>query len=208
MMMSLEVSFKAVSRKYIDNETKIENLWQKIAREHSTRGRYYHNMSHLEHLLVELGAVGQHINDWESIVFSIAFHDIVYSVHRKDNEARSSDVAKQSLLSLNVPQTTIDRCDEIILATKSHLMSRNADTNYFTDADLSILGSSWAQYNQYAQNVRLEYRFYPDFVYRPGRKKVLHHFLSMNKIFKTKDFHDRYEISARHNLAEELRLLA
>ena len=207
-MLSLEISFKAVSRKFTDNDAQIENLWQQIVKEHSTRGRYYHNLSHLEHLLAELDAVKQDITHWESVVFSIVFHDIVYSVHRKDNEARSSEFAKGALTLLNAPQNTIGRCNEIILATKRHLISDYSDTNYFTDADLSILGSSWEQYNQYAQKVRQEYRFYPDFVYQPGRRKVLQHFLAMDKIFKTTEFYDRYEISARRNLAEELRLLA
>jgi predicted metal-dependent HD superfamily phosphohydrolase len=78
------------------------------------------------------------------------------------------------------------------------------DTNLFTDADLSILGKSWDAYSQYYQQVRKEYGFYPDLLYKPGRKKVLQHFLSMNSIYKTPFFKEKYEHSAIENLKHEL----
>jgi len=99
-----------------------------------------------------------------------------------------------------VASETIQLCKEQILATKSHTISINSDTNHFTDADLSILGQSWETYSLYCQNVRKEYAVYPDLVYNPGRKKVLNHFLAMDSIFKTDYFYNKFDRQAKENL--------
>lgn len=105
---------------------------------------------------------------------------------------------------LAVPIQQIERCKSQIMATKSHVFSDDSDTNYFTDADLSILGQPWEVYQTYYQNVRREYAIYPDLVYHPGRKKVLQHFLSMERIFKTNFFSSQFEEQAKDNLRREM----
>jgi len=77
----------------------------------------------------------------------------------------------------------------------------------FTDADLSILGQSWEVYFTYSKHVRKEYGQYPLFLYKKGRKKVLKHFLDMERIFKTDHFFELYEKHARVNLQRELEIL-
>ncbi len=94
----------------------------------------------------------------------------------------------------------IELCKKQILATKTHIKSIDSDTNYFTDADLSILGQSGETYSIYFKNVKKKYSIYPTLVYKPGRKKVLNHFLSMNRIFKTDFFYNKFETQAKQNL--------
>jgi predicted metal-dependent HD superfamily phosphohydrolase len=105
---------------------------------------------------------------------------------------------------IGVPNSTIERCKTQILATKSHTNSADSDTNYFTDADLSVLGQPWETYLQYSGNVRKEYSLHPDFVYNPGRKKVLNHFLEMDRILKTDFYYGKFEVQARQNLKKEM----
>jgi len=69
------------------------------------------------------------------------------------------------------------------------------------------LGQPSDVYEQYCGQIRKEYSIYPDIVYKPGRKKVLIHFLNMEKIFKTSFFYDKYELQARANLESELKRL-
>ncbi|HET7178254.1 MAG TPA: hypothetical protein VFI14_00955 [Chryseosolibacter sp.] len=52
--------------------------------------------------------------------------------------------------------------------------------------------------------MRREYSMYPDFLYRPGRRKVLQYFLDMERIFKTEEFASKFEKQARGNLEREL----
>jgi predicted metal-dependent HD superfamily phosphohydrolase len=49
---------------------------------------------------------------------------------------------------------------------------------------------------------------YPDVIYKPGRKKVLAHFLQMERIYKTGIFFTMFEKQARQNLQDELAELA
>jgi len=85
--------------------------------------------------------------------------------------------------------------------------SDQEDTNYLLDADLSVLGKDFETYLKYTQNIRKEYSIYPDFLYKPGRKKVLKHFLELESIFKTEYFKEKYEARAKENIAKELQLL-
>ena len=93
------------------------------------------------------------------------------------------------------------------MATKKHAVSDNSDTNYFTDADLSVLGQPWEIYSTYYKQVRKEYSLFPELIYVPGRKKVLQQFLQMERIFKTDFFYTKFELQAKENLKKELALL-
>lgn len=181
--------------------------WSTLAQAYESPARHYHNIQHLEALLGELQLLRDQIGDWDAVVLAIAFHDVVYDVKQTDNEAQSAVMAVTALQSTTFSPARIQRCEAHIRATQGHQVSADADTNLFTDADLSILGATWPTYQHYANAIRKEYALYPDVLYQPGRKKVLQHFLSMEKIFKTTYFFQRYEKQARANLAHELSML-
>jgi len=200
----LKSTFFELCSAYSTDEQLIAQLWEEISRNHSAKNRYYHTLTHLENVLLELNGVKQHLAEWDTLLFTLFYHDCIYNARKNDNEEQSALLAEKRLTALRVPQTSIDACKSQILATKKHELNSNTDTNYFTDADLSILGQSWENYATYAKNVRREYAIYPDIIYRPGRKKVLDHFLSMVRIFKTESFFKQYESQAKENLRKEL----
>ncbi|WP_091511321.1 HD domain-containing protein [Flexibacter flexilis] len=194
-------------RNYTDNENTINYLWNEIEKNYSNHRRYYHTLQHLENLLVQLVEVKEKIQNWNIILFSIYYHDAIYNVLKSDNEQRSAALAEKRMLQIGVDNQIINICKMQIMATQSHAQSADNDTNYFTDADLSVLGQSWNIYEIYYKNVRKEYIIYPDIIYNSGRKKVLHHFLSMDRIFKTEFFNSKLENQAKENLQKELYLL-
>jgi predicted metal-dependent HD superfamily phosphohydrolase len=147
------------------------------------------------------------LTDPDAVLFALYYHDAVYNVLQKDNEEKSAQLAEKRLKALQVPDVKIETCRRHILATKVHSFSEHPDTNFFTDADLSILGQPWAVYERYTRQVRKEYAIYPDLLYKPGRRKVLEHFLQMPKIFKTEAFLIKFEQQARLNLTRELSAL-
>lgn len=153
----------------------------------------------------ELSDVKEKLRDWDTALFSVFYHDVVYNPLRRDNEERSIVIAENRLRYIDVPEGKIADCKAQILCTQTHQHCADSDSNFFTDADLSILGQDWERYEAYAIAVRQEYALYADNLYYPGRKAVLHHFLQMNRIFKTQDFFDKYEKQARENLLHELR---
>lgn len=198
-----EQVFHQSIRKFTTDEELIRRLWLDIITHYSNSDRLYHNMSHLDQLADELGQVQQLVADWDLIVLSLAYHDIIYQAGSGENEEKSATHAAFVLAGL-LASSQIKKCKEAIMATKEHQYNNDPDINYFTDADLSILGSVPSDYIEYTHKIRNEYMAYPDFIYKPGRKKVIEHFLSMQRIFKTSFFFDLYEQQARQNLQREL----
>ncbi len=144
-----------------------------------------------------------YLTDLDTVLFSIFYHDFIYKRRRHNNEQKSADVAKDRLTRLGVPNNKITQCQKQIIATKHHAKSSDSDTNYLLDFDLGILGESPEMYQDYTKKIRKEYTIYPDFIYNPGRKKVLQHFLNMDSLFKTEEFYKNYEPQARENLKAE-----
>ena len=206
-MYSLKETYIELCKKYSNDDALIIDYWQIIEKAYSQKSRHYHNLQHLINLFSQLNEVKELITDWETIQFATFYHDIIYNTLKSNNEEKSASLAKTHLTKLAVPNVQIDKCVVFIIATKSHEINTDNDCNLFTDADLSILGYDWIDYELYFNQIRKEYSIYPDIIYNPGRKKVLQHFLSMNRIFKTEHFFNNFENKARYNLTTELEML-
>lgn len=185
----------------------ISRLWNEIETKYTEKGRYYHNLLHLDNMFQELEAVRDRISRFTLLSFAVFYHDIIYDATSKSNEEKSAVTAEKRLSELGLSHEEIKIVSDQILATKSHQKSENMDINYLLDADLSVLGKDRETYLVYTQMIRKEYSIYPDFLYKPGRKKVLRHFLELENIFKTEYFRDQYETQAKENIETELRLL-
>ena len=199
-----ELEFKSALAATGLHENLIDSNWKEVRKAYQSSSRHYHNLSHLDQLVAELQSVKDEIQDWTTLIFSVAYHDFVYKILRKDNEEKSGERAVKKLLEFKYDFIKMNKCKSQILATKSHGVSNDSDTNYFTDADLSILGVPSNRYALYTLQIRKEYRYYPDLLYNPGRVKVLRHFLDMAAIFKTQHFTKRYEEQARINIEWEI----
>ena len=192
-------------KNYTSADSLMLSMWNDIEQNYSKPGRHYHTLAHLDTLVRLLKPYEGEFPSWDTIVFAIAYHDVIYNTLKSTNEEKSAAYAKEKLNTIAFPEKQIDSCCQLILATKRHEAS-DRYTNLFTDADLSILGADPETYRAYAKQIRKEYSVYPDIVYNPGRKKVLLHFLAMQNIFKTSDFSTLYEANARVNLQEELKM--
>lgn len=205
--MTLKQKFFQLPEKYNIQAAEATTLWKEIEESYSAEGRHYHTLSHLENMFTQLEEVKEKLSDAESVAWAVFYHDLVYNVQRGDNEERSAESAVAVMKSLNVPEEKCAAAQQLILATKSHSSEADMDTHYFLDADLSVLGADAAAYDKYAVNIRKEYAVYPDEVYRAGRKKVLKHFIDMERIFKTDHFYRKFEERAKENLRRELHSL-
>jgi predicted metal-dependent HD superfamily phosphohydrolase len=203
----LKATFTSLTGNYTSDPELVVQLWTVIEKHYSGKKRYYHNLAHLENMFAQLQSCQDLIEDRDTVLFALFYHDIIYKATAKDNEEKSAEAAIKALHQISYPDDRISKCEAMILATKSHTLSSDNDTNLFTDADLSILGSDRDSYDEYCRNVRKEYSIYPDFMYNPGRKKVVQHFLDMQSIFKTAFFIEKYEEKARENLSREIGML-
>lgn len=200
-------TFLQLVTKYSKDHELANNLWLEIFTKYSEPKRHYHTITHLERLITDLKEVKAEIKDWETTLFAAFYHDVIYKASSSSNEEDSAKLAKQRLTEIDYPAERITKCMIMIMATKSHNVSTDNDTNLFTDADLAILGQSPEDYYEYSENIRKEYTTYPDFIYNSGRKKVLQQLLQMDRIYKTEHFYNRYEKQARINGNNELEVL-
>ncbi|EAZ91218.1 HD domain-containing protein [Crocosphaera chwakensis] len=202
--MELKKTWLKLIGQYSINPSLQKKLWSEIETAYQQPERFYHNLEHLIYL-VELGIQYQsHIEDFNTLLFAIFYHDIIYQIKEKDNEIKSAELAVEKLSLIKYPQTQIRKCYYQIIATKKHELNQDKDTNLLLDFDLAILGEKRNKYLEYAENIRKEYLIYPDHIYNQGRRQVLQEFLERNFLYKTKLFQDKFEETARKNLNWEL----
>ena len=181
-----------------------------ILRQYSHSSRYYHTLDHIQSLLQFAQSYESQLSHLQSIQFAIWYHDLVYKVHRKDNELKSAEVAKKHLTQLKVDPSVISYVYALIVATQTHTVPTNwdnFDTRFLLDIDLSILAVEKPDYLRYVQQIRKEYKIFPNPLYNAGRKKVLTHFLAREQIYHTQLFFELWENKARNNIQLELKML-
>jgi len=208
MIKWLEDNWQNLSSDYA-NDSITNALWQTIKLQYTSKNRYYHNLAHLNNMFLQLEDIATAINDLDSLKFAIWYHDIVYKSTNKDNEEQSALFAKKALKALNYDVFKVEKVRNFIISTKNHelLLAKSNDNAYLLDLDLSILGTNWETYKIYIQNIRKEYKIYPNMLYKPGRKKVLKHFLERDSLFFTEEFKTKFENQARENLKKEIKML-
>lgn len=183
----------------------IQQNWLDLEKGYSKKSRYYHNLTHLKEMIESFEIYKDKLQNPAEILFSIFYHDFVYSASQKNNELKSAEYAL-SILSENSilnKQLVFDA----ICATQQHQQNAIEDINWLIDFDLKILAKDWEDYQIYFGQIRKEYRIYPDFLYKPGRAKALKHFLENEFIFQTNEFRNLYEEKARINIEKEISLL-
>lgn len=209
MIIELKSEWFGLTSKYTEDETLITFLWEEILKQYSRKKRHYHNLSHIQNMLSQAEDFKNNIKDFDALLFAIWYHDIIYKSTKKNNEEESAFFAQKRLKSLNFEEKRLENIQKLIISTKKHqiLLEENEDNDYLLDFDLSILGSDWETYQNYIRQIRKEYKIYPDFMYKPGRKKVLQHFLERETLYFTGHYKNRLESQARENISKEIKLL-
>jgi len=177
---------------------------QRIRDAYSNEKRHYHNIEHISAMLRSFEAYSDAIHDKKAVLLSIFYHDIVYNVPGPENEHQSALRAADFLHSISAEAALIHKVKQFIEATKQHESVGDTDLDYLLDFDLQILSAPSDIYHRYTAGIRKEYSIYPDLLYKPGRAKVLQHFLEQEHIFKTPAFRKQHEKQARENLSGEL----
>lgn len=187
------------------NPNEISTLWLELEKVYSAKSRHYHNLTHLEEMIVLFDVYEFELQFPDEVLYSIFYHDYVYKVTRKDNELKSAEKA----ISILSDEAKLDKnlVFDMICATQLHQHNAMEDINWLIDFDLKILAKDWNDYQMYCKQIRKEYRIYPNFMYQPGRKKALEHFLKPKFIFQTVEFRTKYEDRARTNIEREIAML-
>ncbi|WP_026705077.1 HD domain-containing protein [Flavobacterium soli] len=183
-------------------EDSIQNHWQTLEKAYSKKSRHYHNLTHLEEMIACFDTYKNQLQFPDEVLYSIFYHDIIYKSTRKDNELKSAELAVALLPDNTAINSRI--VFDMILATKDHSSKGVEDEKWLIDFDLRILAKDWEDYKIYFNQIRKEYSIYPDFLYNPGRKKALEHFLEKDFIYQTETFRELFEAKARQNIQKEI----
>jgi predicted metal-dependent HD superfamily phosphohydrolase len=183
----------------------INALWINLEKTYSSKSRKYHNLIHLKEMIDLFENYQLELQFPNEVLYSIFYHDFIYKATRKDNELKSAEYA----LSILPEKTILDKqlVFDMIVATQLHEHNAIEDINWLIDFDLKILSKDWEAYQIYCDQIRKEYKIYPDFLYKPGRKKALEHFLEQEYIYKTVVFRKLFDEKAKSNIKREIILL-
>lgn len=208
-METLKLQWSVLAKKYSNDISLINQCFDLIVNAYTESHRYYHNLAHIQSMLLEIENSTDNFLDKDSLLFATWFHDIIYNPQKHDNEAQSAKVAISYLTQLSVPEDKIELVKALILATANHTKAPtdNNNLNFFLDCDLKVLSFKREDYIQYAKNIRKEYQHVIDFLYKSGRRKILKKFLESSSIYRTDYFKSNYEVAARANLSFELEIL-
>ena len=184
-----------------------KSLFADLQKHYTNSKRMYHNFSHIHAMLKICEQYQSEIENYRVLRLAVWYHDIIYQATRKDNEAKSAEYALKILADSNLSAVELEQIKQLIISTKSHdILIDNFDNCLLLDADLGVLAASHEQYIRYTHAIREEYKIYPDFLYKKGRKKVLQHFLERARIYFTEAFQAQHEMDARQNLESEIKI--
>jgi predicted metal-dependent HD superfamily phosphohydrolase len=179
-----------------------ENLIARYSEPH----RKYHTVRHLDDCLTKLDEIRTVAERPAEVEVALWFHDAIYE-RSNQNEAKSADLAAEVARNAGKPPDSIKRVSDLIMATRHDAPSEGNDAGVLVDVDLSILGDSPDRFDEYERQVREEYSWVPEVLFKRERKKILEDFLARPAIFNTEQFRDRYERQARANLQRSLHKL-
>ncbi len=180
---------------------------------YATPPRAYHNFGHVQEVLHRFAEVtaGPGWTQPSEVYVAVLYHDAIYDAGRKDNEARSAQLAMAQIGQL-LPEAGIDtlRVAELINLTARHGQflpdefgddGFSLDMRHFLDCDMAVLGAEPTVFDAYDSGIAEEYLGQiPGFLFWLNRKRFLKGLLARERIYLSDWFHQRYDAAARANL--------
>lgn len=171
--------------------------------------RHYHTLTHLTAVLDHVDALEEYAADPDVVRLAAWFHDAVYLPDRSENEERSARLAERALPEAGVPEGKTAEVARLVRLTVTHdPADDDRDGQVLCDADLAILAAPPSAYAAYTAAVREEYHFVPNDAFRTGRAAILRQLLELPRLFRTPYGQEKWEATARWNLAGELEMLS
>jgi predicted metal-dependent HD superfamily phosphohydrolase len=182
-------------------------LMEKLVSSYLEPQRKYHTIQHLSECL---SLLSHHIDlaiEPAEVEVAVWFHDAIYNVKIHDNEEFSADWAVAELSKARIATERVERIRQLILATRHMALPEGQDQMLLVDIDLSILGASRVRFEEYEAQVRAEYAWVPETIYRQKRAGILSEFLARKPIYSTSQLRKALEGHARENLVYSLHQL-
>jgi predicted metal-dependent HD superfamily phosphohydrolase len=206
-MSTLEGWLRSWTELGVPTSARLQDLFAELASRYAEPHRFYHTGQHLAECFERWSELRERARHPAEVEVALWFHDAVYDTHSDSNESRSADLALDATQSLGVDAMSAQRIYDLILITRHAMMPVGQDAPLIVDTDLAILGAESVRFVEYEHQVRKEYAWVPENVFRERRAKVLRGFLERPYIFSTDLFRARYESRARENIRQSLAAL-
>ena len=184
-----------------------DEIFKQLIAAYSEPHRHYHTLQHLSECIHSLEPVLHSSTHPAELEMAIWFHDAIYDVKSHDNEKRSAAWAASALQQAHVAEQAINRIENLIRATCHTTSPVTIDEQIILDIDLSILGTDPKRYDEYEYQIRQEYAWVPDEVFRKKRSMLLQAFIKRARIYCTDYFYDTLEQAVRDNLQRAIKRL-
>lgn len=181
-----------------------QSLYERLIACYSEPQRKYHTLQHLAECFAHLDDLRNLTEHPAEVELALWFHDAVYDTRASDNEERSAVWAYEAVRSYGIDAESAERIRSLILATKHRAVPEGCDAEILIDVDLAILGASPVRFDEYEQQVRDEYSWVAELMFRIERRKVLQSFLDRQAIYSTELFRMGREQQARDNLSRSI----
>lgn len=191
------------------SQERAQAIFEELSTLYNEPHRHYHTLHHLYNMFVLWDKLQPQLIDSKAVEFAVWFHDAIYNAKRNDNEEQSAKLAKKIMLEMMGEENeTLMSVQQLILSSQKHRPLVDVyDCHFFIDLDLAILSATADDYMVYCQQIRQEYKHYPAFIYRMGRKQALVRFLNRSHIYCTNHFRQHYEAQAQQNIKKEIGVL-
>lgn len=180
------------------------SVFDQLLARYSEPHRKYHTLQHLTECLAHVEAVRHLAEHPGEVEIALWFHDGIYDTHRLDNERQSADWARAVLDRHDAAPAAVQRVDELIMATCHSALPVTPDAQLLVDIDLSILGALPQRFAEYEEQIRQEYAFVPEDIFRNKRGEILQAFLARPVIYSTPHFQAALEARAKDNLRQAI----
>lgn len=207
--LSLEPRWEALMRR-LGAHSLHRTHFLKLRDQYSGPDRFYHNLDHIESCLQLLDRYEKLADSPESVQLAIWFHDAIYDSHMTDNEAKSAEAFLIFAHHVRLSSKTVILVEKTILSTthKQESAYDHPDCKLMLDIDLLSLAFPQEKFDADGRNIRMEYRWVPDAVYREERTKILQSFLDRPFIYYTEAIRREHEAQARCNIQHAIMLLS
>ena len=192
----------------VPDSPELHRLYRDVLLRYSEPHRHYHTEQHLAECFEKVQDIISLAEHPAEVRIGLWFHDAIYDTRRHDSEQQSADWARSAARELGANAASAQRIHDLIMFTRHSAAPVGVDAQVLVDADLSILGAPPARFQEYEAQVRSEYAWVPDEMFRSTRAEILKELLGRSHLYSTAYFQERYEARARRNLQHSLQYLA
>jgi len=134
--------------------------------------RSYHNLNHLNDLISQINENKSKFSEkeYEKLMLSAIFHDIVYDPSSSTNEEDSANFLMECVVDKS--NEDILEVRQMILDTKTHNSTTNLSES-FNNYDMNIVERDFDQLLDWEKGISEEFSVYPKEKYKEGRLNFL-----------------------------------